>query len=112
MKNSCENIYVEDRYLPHRGSNETKSLCKWDSLPRSPAVKSANLIIRRWCIFSISRDKRQSNLWNNLDTQDFEAIQDKSETHARCQHPLAKIDMIHITILEPEGMSIFEESDA
>ena len=62
--------------------------------------------------FSISHDKRQSNLWYNLDTQDCEASQDKSETHARCQHPLAKIDMIHITILELEGMSIFEESDA
>ena len=62
--------------------------------------------------FSISHDKRQSNLGYYLDTQDCEARQDKSKTHARCQHPLAKIDMIHITILEPEGMSIFKESDA
>ena len=62
--------------------------------------------------FLINHEKRQSNLWNNLDTQDCEASQDKSETHARCQHPLEKIDMIHITILEPEGMPIFEKSDA
>ena len=40
--------------------------------------------------FSISHDKRQSNLWYNLDTQDCEASQDKSETPARCQNLLAK----------------------
>ena len=62
--------------------------------------------------FSVSHDKWQSNLWYNLDTQDCEASQDKSETPARCQNPLAKTDMIHITILEPEGMPIFKESDA
>ena len=62
--------------------------------------------------FSISHDKRQSNLWYNLDTQDCEASQDKSETHARCQHPLAKTGMIHITVLDPEGMHISEETDA
>ena len=31
--------------------------------------------------FSISHDKRQSNLWYNLDTQDCEASQDKSGTY-------------------------------
>ena len=51
MKNQCENTYFEDRYLSHMGWNYRIACHEWDSLPRSPPVKSANVIIRRWCTF-------------------------------------------------------------
>ena len=71
-------------------------------LPEPPSVQFVDTIDCKVVPLYAGPDKRQSNLWQGLDTHDSGASQGDSEIPARSQI-LQENSMIHNTVLNSEG---------
>ena len=80
-------------------------------MPRAQPVKSVNVIIRRWCIFLSVTSSDSQTFGTDWILKTMKPVK-ISQILLQDVKSVSKTGMIHLTILNPEGMHIFEETDA